>query len=314
MNYLREGACGSKLAGCEKGMGINMNYTIENEILSITISTRGAKLQSILERDGTEYLWQGDENTGPDKAPNIFPYVARLTEGKYYYNGKYYEMPIHGFVKGSELKVIYYTKETIVFFMSNNTETRKMYPFMFSYLVRYKLDGKKLYIKYEVINQDDKTMYFGLGGHPEFRVPIEDFLQFEDYYMEFYDKKDLMRVGISENNFVNGIDKPFSLRENKYLDLKHELFNNDVIILKKMSKSITLTSDLGRKGVVVSYPQMKYLGIWHKPKIKVNYVCIEPWTSLPSREGITEDITKQKDLISLEAGLSYTNTWSIAIL
>ena len=73
-----------------------------------------------------------------------------------------------------------------------------MYPFMFSYLIHYKLEGKKLYIKYEIINQDDKTMYFGLGGHPCFRVPIEDFLQFEDYYMEFHDKKDFMRVGISE--------------------------------------------------------------------------------------------------------------------
>lgn len=291
-----------------------MNYSIENDIIRVTISDRGAELKSILDRDGTEYLWQGDENSWKDQAPNIFPYVARLTEGKYYYNGKFYEMPIHGFVSGSQLKVIYHTKENIIFLLSSNPETMKMYPFIFSYLVHYKIAGKKLYIMYEVINRDNKTMYFGLGGHPGFRVPIEENLQFEDYYIEFPEKKKVYRVGISESKFVTGEDKPFLLRENKYLDLRHELFDEDAIILKNMGKSATLKSDMGRKGITVAYPHMKYLGIWHLPKMKVDYVCIEPWTSLPSREGIIEDITKQKDLISLEESLTYTNTWSIEVL
>ncbi|QHQ59512.1 aldose 1-epimerase family protein [Anaerocolumna sedimenticola] len=291
-----------------------MNYSIENDILKITVSTKGAELQSILERDGTEYLWQGDENSWKDRAPNIFPYVARLTEGKYYYNGRFYEMPIHGFVPGSDMKVIYHTKENIIFLLNSDTETMKMYPFMFTYLVHYNLAGKNLYIMYEVINRDNKTMYFGLGGHPGFRVPIEEDFQFEDYYIELPAKKNVHRVGISENNFVTGEDKPFLLRDNKYLNLKHELFDKDAIILKNMSKSATLKSDIGRKGVTVFYPDMRYLGLWHLPKMKVNYVCIEPWTSLPSREGIIEDITKQKDLISLQEGLTYTNTWSIELL
>lgn len=55
-----------------------MNYTIENGILTITISTKGGEMQSIKTKDGTEYLWQGSETTWPDRAPNIFPYVGRL--------------------------------------------------------------------------------------------------------------------------------------------------------------------------------------------------------------------------------------------
>ena len=39
-----------------------MNYTISNDILSLTVSTKGGEMQSIKLIDGTEYLWQGDVN------------------------------------------------------------------------------------------------------------------------------------------------------------------------------------------------------------------------------------------------------------
>ena len=54
---------------------------IENEFLQVTISDAGAELMSIRSADGTEYLWQGDAAYWSDRAPNIFPYVARLTDG-----------------------------------------------------------------------------------------------------------------------------------------------------------------------------------------------------------------------------------------
>jgi len=39
----------------------------------------------------------------------------------------------------------------------------------------------------------------------------------------------------------------------------------------------------------------------------------EPWSSLPSRKNVVEDLEKQADLLSLESGQEYTNTWSITI-
>ena len=57
-----------------------MNVSIQNEALAVTIASKGAELQSIRSKDGTEYLWQGDPAYWTSHAPNIFPYVARLTE------------------------------------------------------------------------------------------------------------------------------------------------------------------------------------------------------------------------------------------
>jgi galactose mutarotase-like enzyme len=58
---------------------------------------------------------------------------------------------------------------------------------------------------------------------------------------------------------------------------------------------------------------MKYLGLWHVPKTKAPYICIEPWSSLPSRQDIVEEFENQSDLISLPSGETYNNPWVITI-
>ena len=73
-----------------------MLHTLHNEFLSVIASEQGAELQSVLGADGTEYLWQGDPTYWRNRAVNIFPYVARLTDGSYYLDGKLYHMDIHG--------------------------------------------------------------------------------------------------------------------------------------------------------------------------------------------------------------------------
>jgi len=65
--------------------------------------------------------------------------------------------------------------------------------------------------------------------------------------------------------------------------------------------------------VTVSFPDMPYLGVWHWPKKDAPYVCIEPWASLPSREGKTAVLEEQADLIRLDPGKTYVNTWMIAV-
>ena len=81
-----------------------------------------------------------------------------------------------------------------------------------------------------------------------------------------------------------------------------------------MAREVTLRSKVSGRGVCVSYPDMPYLGIWHWPKTDAPYVCIEPWSSLPSRQGVVEEFTCKSDLIQLPAGKEYATTWSITLI
>lgn len=290
-----------------------MIYTIENHRLKVQIADRGAELWSIQTKDGTEYLWQGDEKFWGDRALNLFPYIARMTEGKYTLDGQTYHMPIHGFVNSSVLAVKEQTEDRIVFLLTESRETLEQYPFAFTYEVIYELAGNRLNITFGVENKNDRTMYFGIGGHPGFNVPMEEELSFEDYYLQFDETKNPTRVGISPTCFVDGNDQEYELEEGGRISLKHSLFDQDAIVLTDMARNVTIKSDKGSRAVHVSYPQMDNLGIWHMPFTEAPYVCIEPWSSLPSRQDIVEDLAAQPGLIHLEAGKAYTNKWFIEI-
>lgn len=290
-----------------------MEYTINNEYLSVTVSDYGAELQSVKGTDGTEYLWQGDPDIWNEKAPNIFPYVARLTEGKYTVYGKEYEMKIHGILKYMTLQVEEKKEDSITFRLDSNEETKVQYPFDFTYRITYALKGSMLVTTTAVENHDEKRMYFAVGGHPGFNVPLEDGLAYEDYYLEFDQPASPTRIGFTETCFLNGNDTLYSLENGNRISLAHNLFDEDAIVLKHMPRKVKLGSDKGKHSVTVSYPDFPYLGFWHMPRMEAPYVCIEPWSSLPSRDGVVEDVAQQSDLIGLNAGKSYEITWTIEI-
>ena len=84
--------------------------------------------------------------------------------------------------------------------------------------------------------------------------------------------------------------------------------------MRSMSNEVSLKSKTGSHGVKVTYPQMPYLGLWHKPLTEAPYVCIEPWSSLPSRKGIIEDLATKPGLIHLDSSLEYENQYVIEII
>ena len=90
------------------------------------------------------------------------------------------------------------------------------------------------------------------------------------------------------------------------------MFDEDAIVLHNTAKEISLKSKKGTKSVKVSFPEMKYIGFWHSRKNSCK-LCMYRTMVLPAREDVIEDLETQKNLICLEAGKIYTNTWEIEI-
>jgi galactose mutarotase-like enzyme len=351
-----------------------MYHTIENRRVRVTISSLGGELQSIVALGGepqdanapagggVEYLWQGDPAYWSNRAINIFPYIGRLTEGRYLYHGRVYKMDIHGFLKDTVLDVTSKSDDAVTFRTKSNDVTKKQYPFSFVFELSYRLDGDRLHIESRVSNIGDEEMYFALGGHPGFRTPVSEEETFEDYFLEFPaaggagevgstgdagnagnarsagnagnvgsagsagNAGNITRIVMSDECLATGETLAFPLsgetdhgpppegKENLVLPLRHDLFDRDAIVLAGTGGRVILKSRRSGRGVEVAYPGMKYLGLWHTPHTNAPFVCIEPWTSLPSRDGVIEELSEQKDLIALAAGGEYRNTWSVAIL
>lgn len=289
-----------------------MLISLKNEFLSLTVDTLGAQMMSLKAGD-TEYLWQGDPAYWPDRAPTLFPFIGRLWDNRYCYRGKTYQMVIHGFSAGAEFAPTEHGNDYVVLTQKSNIATLVLYPFDFILNITYRLVKNKVEITYSVQNTGEQIMHFGIGGHPGFRVPLKDDERFEDYYLEFSVPCKPDRVGFTPAVYLSGIDTPYPLEENRRIRLRHDLFDEDAIVLKHMCREVTLKSETGKHFVSVSYPQMNYLGIWHWPKTDAPYVCIEPWTSLPARQDVVEEFSCKSDLIHLLPGKTYENTWTITI-
>lgn len=288
-----------------------MRYIIENQYLKVEVDTLGAELKSIKNYKNTEYLWQGDATYWRGQATNLFPYIARLTEGKYKFEDQTYEMGIHGFARYAEFTMEEQMKDKLVFSLEENEEILKQYPFVFKFSIIYQLEGQKLWIEYKIENKLDSKMYFGVGGHPGFNVPVVGGA-FEDYYLEFSGKCEPMRTSFSKDNLVTG-ECPYELTDGDKIALTHDLFDQDAIVLNGASSEVSIKKNDGNTVLTVGYPDMKFVGFWHKPCSDAPYVCIEPWSTLPSRDGMIEELDKQPDIVKLDGHGIYSNKWWIEI-
>ena len=249
-----------------------MLHTIHNDVMTVTIDELGAQLMSITAADGTEYLWNGDPAYWTGRAPNLFPYVGRLTNDRYAYGGKEYEMTRHGFAKRTAFSPADQGRANLTLRMTDTPESRESYPFSFRFDVSYVLEGDTLAVVYAVENRGHETMYFGIGGHPGFRVPLEEGKRFEDYRLTFARPSRPCRVLLSDSYMLSGHDALYPLEDGATLPLRHGLFDDDAIILKNFERTMTLSAGEGTRGLTLSCPQMRYLGIWHQPKTDAPYV------------------------------------------
>ena len=285
---------------------------LHNEHLSVTACSKGAELYSV-QLDGHEYIWSGDPAYWGRHTPVLFPFVGRLFEDRYTVCGKEYSMKRHGFSQNALFAVAGADDTHVVFGLTASEDTKAVFPYEFSFRVVYELDGQTVKVSYIAENRSGEEMHFGLGAHPGFCCPMEEGLSFEDYVIEFPEKCLPDQIGWSENVLVSGKNEFYPLEDGRRLPLRHDLFTFDAIVLTNCGDSCTIRSDKGTRSVTVSYPQMPYVGFWHAVNTDAPYVCVEPWVSLPAREGVVEEFSARRDLVHLPAGETYTCSWSIRV-
>ena len=164
-----------------------MKHTIENDWLRITVDDHGAELISIYDKEKErEVLWQADPAYWQRHAPILFPHVGKHYHNEYRYHGKTFHTHQHGFARDMEFSCIEKTSRSDTLRLQSYDETKSYFPFEFSLDVIHSLNGRDLTVTWKVVNFDLDTMYFTIGGHPAFRVPILPDTVQTDYLLLFH--------------------------------------------------------------------------------------------------------------------------------
>ncbi len=286
-----------------------MIYTLKNDIMTAKVSSLGAELVSV-NKDSCEYIWQGNPAFWTGQAPILFPICGRLCGAAYTYDGKEYTLNTHGFARNSEFSVKHASDTNIVLTLTQNEETLKNYPFDFELTVSYTLDASCISSTVCISNTGSQTLIATFGAHPGFNVPF-DKGEFEDWYLEFGEDCTPNEIVLSDTCFNTGLKRAYPLKNSRIFPLRHSLFEIDGVFMDKIAQSVTLKSEKSDRYVTLNYPDMPYIGIWHKPQSKAPYVCIEPWCGLPTYDGTKENFKTKNDMFHILPERQKTINYSI---
>ncbi|MEL6589237.1 MAG: aldose 1-epimerase family protein [Bacteroidota bacterium] len=290
-----------------------MQY-IKNQFLQVGVKSTGAELCSIRSfKTQQEYMWDAQPAIWGNHAPVLFPIVGGLKNGEYLHEGQAYPLPRHGFIRyNTQVQLRDQTDSSLTYGLSDNHDTRKVYPFAFDFVVQFRLEDSRLTVRHEVHNRDEKMMYFSLGAHPAFKCPMHEEEAYSDYYLAFGEVENEHTWLLNSEGLI-AEEGPLIMDNTDTLPLRPNMFDNDALIFKSIrSRSVSLKSHKSPQEVKVSFEGWPYLGIWSKPKAP--FVCIEPWLGIADHADTDQQLSTKFGILSLDPGQSFEAAYTIDII
>ena len=282
---------------------MNTYIVLTNEVFSAKIAKKGAELKSLVRlSDNKEYIWQGDPKFCEDSSPMLFPICGRLNQHRYTHNGQTYEMSMHGFLRRLEPVEAHAERDTLDLIFCENDETLSQYPFRFELTVHYELTAHGLSCAVTVVNRDAQTMYYSIGAHPGFSVPLREGATLEDHYLRFPEAGKVQSAVIDNDGLFTGELPDYMLEANNEIRLSEKQFEIDGIFLRGVGGVTELHCDGAEKFVRVVCPESDLVGTWKEYGAGAKFLCLEPWCGYPSITGVADVLSEKFGIYSLEAG------------
>ena len=200
------------------------------------------------------------------------------------------------------------TDSSITFSLEDTAGTLEVFPFHFRFEIEYSIHGDKLHVLYRVINKDDRPIYFSVGGHPAFKVPLEVGYQYSDYFLEFSEPENAGRWPVSREGFIEATPLPL-LKNERRIPLSKELFYEDALVFKDLrSTKVQLLNSRSQRGLEFDFRGFPFLGIWAAKN--ADFVCIEPWCGIADSVNGNQQLQDKEGIVRLDTRERFERTWS----
>ncbi|MDO4339228.1 MAG: aldose 1-epimerase family protein [Eubacteriales bacterium] len=291
-----------------------MLHTIENDRLTITVSDHGAELVSIYDKkNDREVLWQADPAFWKRHSPILFPNVGRHFGNHYRINEKEYPSGQHGFARDTEFSFSGNTGTSVAHTLCSSPETKENYPFDFELQITHVLEGNKVRVCWKVINTGKERMYFTIGGHPAFNVPVLADTEYSDYSLTFdgQESLDYLLIDMGSGTAVKDQVHKLELTDGTHA-LDEHMFDKDALIFDnwQIARAGIAMPD-GTPYLELSCEGFPSFGIWSVPGAP--FVCLEPWMGRCDDFQFKGTLEEKEYINTLDAGGIFEKSYSIQI-
>lgn len=291
-----------------------MEYIIENEYLRVTVTEWGAQVKSVVRKcDGVEHMWNADKAVWGYHSPVMFPYAGKVKDGRIEERGIVHEnCPQHGFARIKTHSLLEQKCDCVKLVLSDDADTRKMFPYAFRLISEFRLEGEKLLHTLTVENTDSEPFFFGIGYHPAYKIPFDAQHTLDDYEFRFSCMESPICLSTT-GGLVDG--KYYSLGNNiRSIPVKEGMFDNGSHCMVNLHSHTLGVYEKGTgRGVECTIDNFPYCLIWSQPG-KPHFVCIEPWHSIPSHVDDSCDWSKKAAAASVAPNESWSTTMATAFV
>ena len=293
--------------------------SISSNSLTASIDTMGAQLMS-LRKGESEYLWQGDSNWWPRRAPILFPIVGVLKDSKAESAEGTISLARHGLARLNQFEVVEQSPSSVTLQLKSTEETRKSYPYDFELKLIFSVAGDTLTQTYEVTNPANVVLPFTLGAHPAFNIPIPgvEAASLDQYQLSFTRSWTSYGPSITDDGLCDYTTPQKLIVDSDMLPLSWELIDREkTITLEDVpDRRITLAANAEASsethGIQIDFEGFDYLGIWSAAP-GCPFVALEPWCGIADTVDCDGIFEHKPGIISLEPGQSITKTLSIKV-
>lgn len=286
--------------------------TLSNELLTVSVAAHGAEVQSIKDAQGHEYLWQGDPQFWGRRSPILFPIVCGLWKGEYRTEGDTFRLGRHGFARDMDFTLVRQSGDRLTYTLTDNDDTRRVYPYRFMLSVSYRLEGRSLHVIWHVHNTDDKEIHFQIGAHPAFNLPDLSDGEAPHGRMRFDNEGQLERIYGNTEGCIVSDRYPLPTDEGLWA-FDEETFKDDAVIVDQCQvHSVALLDATDRAVVTVDF-KAPCVGLWMPYGKHAPFVCIEPWYGVHDHVGYKGKFRDKYLMNHLQPGASFMTEYVIRI-
>ena len=293
--------------------------SISNGSLTASIDTMGAQLMSLLKGE-SEYLWQGDANWWPRRAPILFPIVGVLKDGKAESAEGTVSLARHGLARLNQFEVVEQSVSSVTLQLKSTEETLKSYPYDFELKLIFSVAGDTLTQTYKVTNPANVVLPFTLGAHPAFNIPIPGVktTALDQYHLLFTRSWTSYGPSITDEGLCDYTTPQRLIVDSDMLPLSWDLIDREkTITLEDVpDRRITLAANAEASsethGIQIDFEGFDYLGIWSAAP-GCPFVALEPWCGIADTVDCDGIFEHKPGIISLEPGQSIAKTMNIRV-
>ena len=293
--------------------------SISSDSLTVSIDAMGAQLMS-LQKGESEYLWQGDSNWWPRRAPILFPIVGVLKDGKAESAEGTVSLARHGLARLNQFEVVEQSPSSVTLQLKSTEETLKAYPYDFELKLIFSVAGDTLTQTYEVNNPANVVLPFTLGAHPAFNIPIPgvEAASLDQYHLLFTRSWTSYGPSITDEGLCDYTTPQRLIVDSDTLPLSWELIDCEKTITledvpdRRITLAASTEAPSAVHGIQMDFEGFDYLGIWSAAP-GCPFVALEPWCGIADTVDTDGVFERKPGIISLEPGQSIAKTLNIRV-